>query len=123
MSFYNNSYWKCYNQSNNFSSGSFYSLFVGLNDKCKKIQIISTQEAIQYVENVCKQHFINGFTILIGSGADRGSSSGIENSIYIMAINANENSVFQVAKILQHEFNISEVLIEKNETQYLYFSK
>lgn len=123
MHFSNNNYCNCYNCCNNFSKGSFYSLFIGLNDKCQGIQMISTPEAVQFVENVCKQYFINGFTILVGSGADRGSASGIENSIYIMAINATQSSVFQVAEILQNKFNISEVLIEKNETQYLYFSK
>lgn len=123
MFFYDN-IWNncnCQNRCNYFSNGSFYSLFVGLNDKCEKRQLISTEQALEIVQDVCKKYFNNGFTILVGTGADRGSSCGIENSIYIMAINASEQCAIQVASILQREFNINEVLIEKNQTRYLYY--
>lgn len=122
MNFYNNSYFGFPNQRNNFSNGAFYSLFIGLDDKCKGTQIISTQKALKFTEEVCKKYFVNGFTILIGTGANRGSATGIENSIYIMAINASEKAVFEVAQILRREFNITEVLIERSRTQYLYFN-
>lgn len=122
MLFYNN-YTSSNNSCNHFSHGEFYSLFLGLDDKCECVQLIPTQEAVEFVEDICKQYFTNGFTILVGSGANRGNPTGIETSIYITAINATKESVFQVAAILREEFNITEVLIEKNETQYLYFSK
>lgn len=121
MTFCNNSYC-CQRQNNCFSNGSFYSLFIGLDDKCKGVQIIPTKDALNFVEEVCKKYFVNGFTILVGTGANRDSETGIENSIYVMAINACENSVFEVAQILRYEFNITEVLIERNKTQYLYFN-
>ena len=121
MIFYNNSCC-CQRQYNCFSNGSFYSLFIGLDDKCKGVQIIPTEDALNFVEEVCKKYFVNGFTILVGTGANRDSETGIENSIYVMAINACENSVFEVARILRYEFNITEVLIERNRTQYLYLN-
>lgn len=120
---FNNNYTDDNHSCNHFSHGEFYSLFLGLDDKCECIQLIPTQEAVEFVEHICQQYFTNGFTILVGSGANRENSTGIETSIYIMAINAAKESVFKVATILQEEFNITEVLIEKNETQYLYFSK
>lgn len=107
---------------NGFADGMFYSLFVGLNDKCTGGQTIPTAQAMTFVQEVCARYFVDGFTILEGSGADRGNSNDIETSIYIMAINATECSVFEVAGILQRQFNQSEILIEKNETKYLYFN-
>ena len=120
--FYDNNYYNNKNHCSNFSEGAFYSLFAGLNDKYKGAQIIPTTKAVTFAQYICKKYFINGFTILVGSGADRGSSSGIETSIYIMAINATKDSVFRVASALKDEFNISEILIEKNSTQYLYYT-
>lgn len=119
MNLFNNSCC-CQSQCNNFTNGSFYSLFIGLDDKCKGVQIIPTKEALNFTEEICKKYFVNGFTILVGTGANRDSETGIENSIYIMAINACEKTVFEVARILRYEFNITEVLIERNRTQYLY---
>ena len=40
-----------------------------------------------------------------------------------MAINTDESTVFQVADIFQKHFNQSEVLIEQNKTQYLYYDQ
>lgn len=57
-----------------------------------------------------------------GRGADQGTPTKIEPSVYIMAINATESEVFQVANILQEKFNQSEILIEQNQTRYLYFN-
>lgn len=39
-----------------------------------------------------------------------------------MAISACERTVFEVARILRYEFNITEVLIERSRTQYLYLN-
>ena len=52
-----------------------------------------------------------------GVGADRGSSHKSETTVYIMAIEADEKTVFQVVEVLQKKFNQSEILVEKNPTQ------
>lgn len=111
----------CECRDTDFSEGSFYSLFFGLNDKCLGAQTIAMAQAVTFVQDVCSRHFVNGFTILTGSGADRGESDRIEASIYIMAINASESTVMHVAQIFRKKFNQSEILIEKNRTQYVYF--
>ena len=115
----------CYcddNCCNNFSNGSFYSLFFGLNDKCTGTQMVQSEQAMTFIQNVCARYFVNGYTILDGVGANRGSSTEIEPSVYIMATNATKSSVFQVAEIFQRQFNQSEILIEQNPTRYLYFN-
>lgn len=112
----------CDNPANHFSDGSFYSLFVGLNDKCTRTQAMPSKQAMIFVEDVCARYFVNGYTILEGRGADQGTPTKIEPSVYIMAINATESEVFQVANILQEKFNQSEILIEQNQTRYLYFN-
>lgn len=118
---YNNSDCNC-NQDCSFTKGINYCLFVGLDDKNKKAQTIPTAQAVSFAQKVCAKYFTEGFTILEGSGDDRGNLYNIETSLYIIAINATESSVIKVASILLKEFNISEVLIEKNLTNYLYFS-
>lgn len=52
-----------------------------------------------------------------GVGADRESSHKIETTVYIMAIEADEKTVFQVVEVLQKKFNQREILVEKNPTQ------
>lgn len=103
-----------------FSSGTFYSLFFGLGDPCTGQHIPLTQ-ALSFVREVCARCFVNGYTILEGCGANRGTPEKTEPSIYIMAINADESTVFQAASIFQKHFHQSEVLIEQNKAQYLYF--
>jgi hypothetical protein len=85
------------NPNTNFSDSSFYSLFVGLNNRCPGAQAMSPRQAMTFVEDVCARYFINGYTILEGKGADRGTPAKIEPSVYIMAINAAKSDVFQVA--------------------------
>lgn len=121
MKRYRNNVCECESECDRFSGGSFYSLFFSLNDKCTGTQSIPTAQAVAFVQDVCARYFTEGYTILEGSGANRGCSAEIENSIYIMAINADEDTVFQVAGIFQEHFNQSEVLIEQNRTRYLYF--
>ncbi|MDM8238754.1 DUF3574 domain-containing protein [Pseudoflavonifractor phocaeensis] len=113
----------CDSSCQEFTDGSFYSIFFGLNDKCTGAQSMPAAQALAFVQEVCAYHFVNGYTILEGSGADRGSPNKIEASIYIMAINTDESTVFQVADIFQKHFNQSEVLIEQNKTQYLYYDQ
>lgn len=43
----------CDNPANHFSDGSFYSLFVGLNDKCTRTQAMPSKQAMIFVEDVC----------------------------------------------------------------------
>lgn len=112
----------CNNHKDSFSDGMFYSIFLGLNDKSTKCQYIPTAQAMAFIEKICQDNFKNGFTILEGCGANRGNSSSVETSFYIMAINATKCDVFEVASILQKEFNNSEILIEENTTKYLYFN-
>ena len=112
----------CDDPSHDFSNGSFYSLFVGLHDGCGEPQVMSLRQARTFAEKVCAHYFVNGYTILEGMGADRGTPDKLEPSIYIMAINAPENDVFWAADILQREFRQSEILIERNQTRYLYFN-
>lgn len=112
----------CCNQDNNFVEGINYCLFFGLNDQNIKAQIIPTAQAISFVQDVCVQYFKNGFTILEGSGDNKGDSTHVETSIYIIAINATDSSVFDAASIFQKKFNQSEILIEKKPINYLYFS-
>lgn len=107
---------------NSFSDGSIYSLFVGLNDTCGN-QRLPTEQAMIFIQEVCACYFTNGYTILKGVGADRGSSHKIETTVYIMAIEADEKTVFQVVEVLQKKFNQSEILVEKNPTQYMYVSR
>lgn len=113
----------CNAPNNSFSEGSFYSLFVGVNDRCTGAQAMPSRQAMAFVEDVCARYFTNGYTVLAGRGADQGTPTKIEPSVYIMAINAAERDVFQAADILQKRFNQSEILIEKNQTRYLYFNR
>lgn len=106
-----------------FRDGAFYSLFIGLNDKYTGVPRFPVEEAVEFVQEVCGRCFINGFTILTGSGANRCSSTVTEPSIYIMAINADEEQVFRAAEALQCQLNPGEILIEKNKTRYLYVSE
>lgn len=112
---------RCNNRCDGFTEGSFYSLFMSLGDPCKGTLQMPIEQAMEFVENVCARYFTNGYTILNGMGANRGDSSHVEPSVYIMAIQAAERCVFQVAEILRRQFNQSEILIEKNQTRYLYF--
>lgn len=122
MERFNQCYTQGCNKRNNFTQGMSYCLFVGLNDKNIKAQIIPTSQAISFAQKICACYFTQGFTILEGYGKDMGNSSGIETSFYIMAINATESAVLKVASILQKEFNQSEILVEQKTTKYLYFS-
>lgn len=57
MNLFNNSCC-CQSQCNNFSNGFFYSLFIGLDDKYKGVQIIPTKEALSFTEKICKKYFL-----------------------------------------------------------------
>lgn len=105
-----------------FAPGSCYTLFVSVGSSCPVSPRTPSPEALALVEQVCARHFVHGYTILPGTGANRDTPTELEPTVYIMAIEASEHEVFQVAATLQQAFHHGEILIERNQTQYLYFN-
>lgn len=92
-----------------------YTLYIGLNDKESRNQIIETAEAVRIVRRCCWDYF-DGATIQMGSGLYKHDDGGKveENTIIVIINDYAENqkpAIMKVCAGLKKELNQESILI------------
>ena len=88
-------------------------LYVGLNDKKARVQLIETTRALNLIESVCFE-YTNGATISTGRGIYKnGKNRVIENTIIIELLDCNIKSVYRICRILKKRLNQQEIAIQQ----------
>lgn len=92
-----------------------YTLYIGLNDKESRDQIIETAEAVRIVRRYCWD-YLDGATIQTGSGLYKHDDGGKvqENTIIVIVNDYAENqkpAIMEVCAGLKKELNQESILI------------
>lgn len=88
-------------------------LYVGLNDKKARVQLIDTSRALNLIESVCFK-YTNGATISTGRGIYKnGKNRVIENTIIIELLNCNIKSVYRICRILRKRLNQESIAMQE----------
>lgn len=91
-------------------------LYLGLNDKDKKIQLINTIEAYKICNNIL-MHYTNGATIFEASGIykhDNGEFT-IEKTLRIELLFVDKKTVVSIVNDLKKAFNQESVAIQEQK--------
>lgn len=91
-----------------------FTLYLGLNDKDKKVQLISTVEAYKIVSNLITKRFAGG-TIFEAKGIYKHESGQVvtETTLRVELLFAEEKDVRDLVKILKDIFNQESVAVQK----------
>lgn len=93
-----------------------YTLYLGLNDKDRKVQLISTVEAYKVVENlICKE--FDGATIFEARGIYRHANGAVvvEATLRIEILFAEEPEIRALVETLKKVFNQESVAVQAEE--------
>ena len=96
-------------------------LYLGLNDKDKKIQLISTIEAYKICMNILK-NYTEGATIFEANGLYKHENGNfvIEKTLRIELLFINEKTVKEIVNELKKIFNQETIAVQKeNVNSYL----
>lgn len=91
-----------------------YTLYLGLNDKDKKQQLISTVEAYKICNNILL-HYTNGATVFEANGIykhDDGTFT-IEKTLRIELLFVNQNTIDKIVNDLKQAFNQESIAIQR----------
>lgn len=91
-----------------------FTLYVGLNDKDKKVQLISTVEAYKITNNILL-HYTDGATIFEASGIYKHEDGTftIEKTLRIELLFITEETVDEIVKDLKQAFNQESIVVQK----------
>ena len=91
-----------------------YTLYLGLNDKDKKQQLISTIEAYKICNNILL-HYTDGATIFEASGIYKhyNGTVTIEKTLRIELLSIDQPTVDKIVKDLKRAFNQESIYIQK----------
>ena len=91
-----------------------YTLYVGLNDKDKKVQLISTIEAYKICNNVLLQ-YTDGATVFEASGIYKHEDGTftIEKTLRIELLFTDDDTVNKIVKDLKTAFNQESIAVQK----------
>lgn len=92
-----------------------YTLMIGMNDRDKYEQLISTDEAISRIESVCGK-YVEAYTIRPAQGVwtDENGITTRESSLQCIFDNAGEEDIYRIADELLKELNQETILIESD---------
>ena len=91
-----------------------YTLYVGLNDKDKKQQLISTIEAYKICNNILL-HYTDGATIFEASGIykHQDGTFTIEKTLRIELLFTNKETIDSIVQDLKKAFNQETIAVQK----------
>ena len=91
-----------------------YTLYVGLNDKDKKVQLISTIEAYKICNNILLQ-YTDGETVFEASGIYKHEDGTftIEKTLRIELLFTDDDTVSKIVKDLKTAFNQESIAVQK----------
>lgn len=91
-----------------------FTLYLGLNDKDKKVQLISTLEAYKIVSNLISSRF-DGGTIFETNGIYKHENGTIvtEKTLRIEILFAKDNEIKEFVTLLKELFNQESVAVQK----------
>lgn len=91
-----------------------YTLYVGLNDKDKKVQLISTIEAYKICNNILLQ-YTDGATVFEASGIYKHEDGTftIEKTLRIELLFTDDDTVSKIVKDLKTAFNQESIAVQK----------
>ena len=91
-----------------------YTLYVGLNDKDKKVQLISTIEAYKICNNILLQ-YTDGATVFEASGIYKHEDGTftIEKTLRIELLFTDDDTVNKIVKDLKTAFNQESIAVQK----------
>lgn len=91
-----------------------YTLYVGLNDKDKKVQLISTIEAYKICNNILLQ-YTDGATVFEASGIYKHEDGTftIEKTLRIELLFTDDDTISKIVKDLKTAFNQESIAVQK----------
>lgn len=91
-----------------------YTLYVGLNDKDKKVQLISTIEAYKICNNILL-NYTDGATIFEASGIYKHEDGTftIEKTLRIELLFTDDDTIDKIVKDLKAAFNQESIAVQK----------
>lgn len=96
-------------------------LYVGLNDKDRKKQIIKTKKAIKIINDLLiNTYLLEGATIQTAKGIykyEKGKTV-IEKTIVVILLDVEEKKINMIVKDLKNILNQESILIETNPINY-----
>lgn len=101
-----------------------YTLYIGLNDKDKYCQLISTEEAKAIVDAICIQ-YVDGYTVMEARGAwaDEKNILTQENTLVYYFREADEESLREIMNEVIEVLNQNTILLEKQTVSYTYYGE
>lgn len=93
-----------------------YTLYIGLNDKDTKTQIIKDKEAEKLVTNILKINNIEGFTLYKGMGLYKHNNGEIvkEKTLILIIYDFNNNiNIIEAIEMLKVAINQESIALEK----------
>ncbi len=100
-----------------------YTLYIGLNDGDSHEQNISTEQAVETVNEICLRH-AGGYTLLNASGGwtDEEGQTTVENTLCYVLTDIEEEQVRAIMDEVLEALNRDSILVEKGEIQMEYYS-
>ncbi len=100
-----------------------YVMYVGTNDKDTYTQLISTEQAIDILDEICLK-YLDGYTIQMGYGrwTDEKGIKTNENTIICYFDHTDINTVYQIADEVIDTLNQNSVLIDTNRISSEYYT-
>lgn len=100
-----------------------YEIFLGLNDKDTKVQMISTLDAYQITVNILNSKGINAFTIRECKGfyTHEDKTTTIETTLNIILVDVKKAQVQETIEQLKNTFNQESVMLtsQRIATEFL----
>lgn len=105
-----------------FEIGYKYKIYVGLNDKSKKRQLMCNNKAIKTITHICNE-YLDAFTMTSSYGDCNCKllKCEIENSIIIDTINPNFIKLESLINTLIIKLNQESILVEAEEVKYKFY--
>lgn len=99
-----------------------YTLFIGLNDKDTKTQLVTNQDAKRIVLNAVFASGLDGCTIneVTGFYKHQDGQTVIENTLQVLIYTDNENGIYNAANDIKILLNQETIIIEKTSIESIF---
>ena len=103
-----------------FTKGYRYEIFVGIKDKDTYEELLTAQDFIQILSEICKAKEINFSLLTQLGGYSHNKGYTTETSLRIVIIGIDEEEVMILGERLKKKINTDAVLYTKTEIEYVF---
>ena len=103
-----------------FTKGYRYEIFVGIKDKDTYEELLTAQDFIQILSEICKVKEINFSLLTQLGGYSHNKGYTTETSLRIVIIGIDEEEVMILGERLKKRINTDTVLYTKTEIEYVF---